>query len=120
MQFIVNNNDKKRFELLEENSVWFIRAVQGHSMATVQTEDLLIKINNPFAYNQVIHGTYRDPLPLIMENGLNKMGRNHIHLAAGLPGNGVISGMRSSCQIVVEVNIAKAMHGRHRIPFHIS
>ena len=94
MQFIVNNNDKKRFELLEENSVWFIRAVQGHSMATVQTEDLLIKITNPFAYNQVIHGTYRDPLPLIMENGLNKMGRNHIHLAVGLPGNGVISGMR--------------------------
>ena len=55
-----------------------------------------------------------------MQNGLNRMGRNHVHLAVGLPGNGVISGMRTSCQIVVEVNITKAMHGSHRIPFHIS
>jgi 2'-phosphotransferase len=89
-------------------------------MTAVQTEELLTRINNPFQYSQVIHGTYRDPLPLIMQNGLNKMGRNHMHLAVGLPGNGVISGMRASCQIVVEINISKAMHGRHKIPFHIS
>ena len=35
VQYIVNNNDKKRFELLEENGVMYIRAVQGHSMAVV-------------------------------------------------------------------------------------
>lgn len=48
------------------------------------------------------------------------MTRNHMHLAIGLPGNGVISGMRASCKIVIEINIAKAMFGPHKMPFHIS
>jgi 2'-phosphotransferase len=49
-----------------------------------------------------------------MKGGLNKMARNHVHLAAGLPGkDGVISGMRSSCQVVIELNMVKAIHGAH-------
>ena len=60
------------------------------------------------------------PLPLIMQSGLNRMGRNHTHLAIGLPGNGVISGMRSSCQVVIDINMTKAMHGPHKMPFWIS
>lgn len=48
------------------------------------------------------------------------MNRNHMHLAIGLPGNGVISGMRTSCEIVIEINMTKAMHGEHKIPFFIS
>lgn len=55
-----------------------------------------------------------------MQTGLNRMTRNHMHLAIGLPGNGVISGMRTSCQIVIEINIVKAMFGPHQMPFHIS
>ena len=97
-----------------------IRATQGHTIKTVKTEELLDRIKNPFEYNQIIHGTYREPLPLIMQTGLNRMARNHMHLAIGLPGNGVISGMRTSCEIVVDINMTKAMHGQHKIPFHIS
>ena len=38
------------------------------------------------------------------------MARNHIHFAPGMPSsNGVISGMRSSCQIVIYVNTILAM-----------
>ena len=55
-----------------------------------------------------------------MQSGLNKMARNHVHMAVGLPGNGVISGMRSSCQIVVEVNMTRAMHSNPPVPFWIS
>lgn len=55
-----------------------------------------------------------------MKGGLNKMARNHVHLAIGLPKDGVISGMRSSCQVVIELNMVKAIHGPHKIPFYIS
>ena len=49
------------------------------------------------------------------------MARNHIHFAIGMPDKkGVISGMRSSCEIVIEINLAKAMYGDHKIPFYIS
>jgi 2'-phosphotransferase len=89
-------------------------------MTVVQDEDLLKPINDPFAFDQVVHGTMLDPMILIMNSGLSKMARNHIHMAIGLPGkNGVISGMRTSCQVVIEVNMVRAMHCSD-IKFHIS
>lgn len=49
------------------------------------------------------------------------MARNHIHMAIGLPKqNGVISGMRSSCEVVIELNMPKAMMGKHKLPFYVS
>jgi len=48
------------------------------------------------------------------------MARNNIHMAIGLPGaDGVISGMRASCNCIIEVNVAKAVIGSE-IPFFIS
>jgi len=67
-----------------------------------------------------VHGTYFEPLLLIKKGGLNKMARNHVHLAVGYPGSGVISGMRGSCQVVIEVNMVKAIYGPHKISFFIS
>ena len=90
-------------------------------MTEVKTEDLLTKISDPFAFAEIVHGTYLEPLPLIMKGGLNRMARNHIHMAIGKPGkNGVISGMRASCEVVIELNMPKAMFGEHKIDFHIS
>lgn len=38
------------------------------------------------------------------------MARNHIHFAIGLPGDKlVISGMRGTCDIYIEVDMEKAM-----------
>jgi len=38
------------------------------------------------------------------------MSRNHVHLAADLPGEGgVISGMRASCELVVYVDVRAAV-----------
>ncbi len=43
-----------------------------------------------------------------------------LDMAIGMPGkNGVISGMRGSCEVVVEINMVKAIKEGH-IPFFIS
>ena len=89
-------------------------------MKSVKTEDLLKKIEDPFKFNEVVHGTYYEVIEPIMKTGLNRMARNHVHMAVGMPGKtGVISGMRSSCQVVVEVNMTQAMFAGN-VPFHIS
>ena len=99
-------------ELTEKEGVMFIRAAQGHTIKNVESEALLTKITNPFKYSEIVHGTYYEVLDLILKGGLNRMARNHVHFAIGYPGSsGLISGMRGSCQIVIELNLTKAMHG---------
>lgn len=40
-----------------------------------------------------LHRTCPDPFPTPENQGLSRMGRNHIHIAQGLAGDTVISGM---------------------------
>lgn len=64
---------------------------------------------NVFQFHEVIHGTYKDVMEPIMKTGLCRMARTNIHMGIGLPGkDGVISGMRFNCEVVVEVNISQA------------
>lgn len=62
---VVENNDKKRFELEQKGHHWFIRATQGHSIKSVNTDELLTKITDPELYPTVVHGTYTKVWPLI-------------------------------------------------------
>ncbi|KAI9597081.1 RNA 2'-phosphotransferase, Tpt1 [Syncephalis fuscata] len=97
---VVVNNSKQRFTLCQEEdaidniAIWWIRANQGHSLATT-----------------IVHGTYYRFWPSIGNSeGLRRMARNHIHLAIGLPGkNDVISGMRTTSQLYIYIDAAKAM-----------
>jgi 2'-phosphotransferase len=58
----------------------------------------------------VVHGTYHRAWQSIKHQGLSRMKRNHIHFAPGLPGqDGVISGMRGSCQVLIYINMKKAL-----------
>ena len=112
-----SSNDKKRFEVKtdpESEEVTlengYIRAAQGHTMDGIEEEKLLSKIEFPYSYPNIIHGTYNKVLDLIQDKGLCKMQRNHIHFAKGYAGDRrVISGMRSDCNVFIEVNIAKAI-----------
>ena len=108
---IVNSNDKQRFSIQNAGEQMLIRANQGHSVATVDQEQLLERINNPSEIPCCIHGTYIDAWEkFIHKDGLNKMQRQHIHCAVGTPEEkGVISGMRSSCELVIYIDVAKAM-----------
>jgi len=111
IQNIVNNNDKQRFKLIEEpagSGKYFIRANQGHSMASVQVE--MQEVKSAEEAPICVHGTYLDAWQFIKTSGLNKMGRQHIHFAIGLPKDDhVISGMRKTCQVLVYVDVAAAL-----------
>lgn len=103
---IVSSNDKQRFALKTENGKLYIKANQGHTMKNVEVELEELKE----APKVVIHGTYSEFLEAIQKEGLCKMSRQHIHMATGLPGkDGVISGMRKTCDIIIYVDCDAAM-----------
>ncbi len=133
VESIVENNNKKRFELVLVEGApegsrnagdYKIRAVQGHSISMVE-DDLLLEeltatnIDELLPQSIVFHGTYRQALPAILKSGLNRMSRNHIHLAIGLPQDGaVISGLRNSAEIAIVIDVKKAQ--RAGVQFLIS
>lgn len=141
VQKIVEGNDKKRFELKEEEDEWWIRAVQGHSLKhVIELEHTQLTLNNLHLLSsasdaddelanaldsklnlegaregkvEVIHGTNPAAWEEILSSGgLKPMTRNHIHLAKGKFGEkGVISGMRKSASRLIYVDIRKAIEG---------
>lgn len=114
IQSVVRDNDKQRFALTMDEKGWWIRANQGHSIGGLSDEALLERI----VFNKdgtpktmiAIHGTYYKAWSAIKQSGgLSKMSRTHVHLAAGLPGDGgTISGMRRSCELVIFVDVRSA------------
>ncbi|KAG0698236.1 KptA family-domain-containing protein [Suillus ampliporus] len=114
LQEIVRQDQKQRFHLLSEprtpdspSDIWWIRANQGHSLKTVTLDMQPIKsaLDVPMA----VHGTTLSAWEFIVTQGLSKMNRNHIHLAQGIPGDNVMSGMRNSSQILIFVDVQKAL-----------
>ncbi len=115
---VVTGNDKQRFKLVlqatPQGDQWEIRANQGHSMkVAVQMAAIISPSDAPI----VVHGTSRSAYIKIKNSGgLKPMGRQHIHFAPGLPGaSGVISGMRCSCDILIYIDLKRAL--ADRIPF---
>ena len=75
IQSIVDDCDKKRFEIDEGNNR--IRATYGHSI-----KDHPIVVSNPEQPPFVLyHGTSRDALDSIMTEGLKPMNRQYVHLS---------------------------------------
>nr|GLL37334.1 tRNA 2'-phosphotransferase 1-like isoform X1 [Ipomoea trifida] len=76
---------------------------------TVATENLL----KPILSAEVpvcVHGTYNKNLELILEQGLKRMKRLHVHFSCGLPTDGeVISGMRRDVNILIFLDVKKAL-----------
>jgi 2'-phosphotransferase len=117
------DNEKKRYSFVTNDdndssdnnikggiyeSVLCIRANQGHSISGINCEELLTLIppDELSKMDSIVHGTRRDAWEKhIQHEGLNKMNRNHIHFASGLPGeDGVISGMRTTSQVYIYIN----------------
>ena len=122
-----------------EPSHYLIRATQGHSIKTIEAESLLQPLtlsddSSAPLPDTVVHGTYHAAWPKILATGgLKCMSRTHVHFATGPPlsvilrdgpdGNvsippksngsagkeGVISGMRSDAQILIYIDLKRAM-----------
>ncbi|KAI3800460.1 hypothetical protein L1987_28551 [Smallanthus sonchifolius] len=108
----VRRDNKQRFGLLEENGELLIRANQGHTVKLVETESLLKPILSAEEFPVCVHGTYKKNLKSILESGLKRMQRLHVHFACGLPTDGeVISGMRRDINILIFLDVRKALQG---------
>ena len=106
---IVAASDKQRFLLTVEEGQTFIRANQGHTLTGLKDDALLTEIHDAADAPVCIHGTYRRCIEPILRDGLSRMARNHIHCAALMPKEGVVSGMRTTCNIAVYIDVRKSM-----------
>ncbi|XP_020250318.1 uncharacterized protein LOC109827712 [Asparagus officinalis] len=107
----VRKDNKQRFSLLEENGELFIRANQGHSITTISSESLLKPILSADEVPVCVHGTYKKNLESILQSGLKRMSRLHVHFSSGSPADGeVISGMFSIIYYHFTVVISFYLH----------
>jgi 2'-phosphotransferase len=116
---IVESDQKNRFNLIQINNDWYIRANQGHTMG-LNPELLLTKVVNHSEIPYCIHGTYKDKLPLIIENGLSKMNRDQIHMTTNRyePSLKHVPCIRHSINTIIQINVELAMN--NGIEFYIS
>jgi putative RNA 2'-phosphotransferase len=94
---VVANNDKKRFAF--DDSGTRIRANQGHSVEV----DLQLEPRDPPAL--LYHGTPERSVGVILENGLLKMERHHVHLSA-TTAEAIKVGQRRGKPVVLQVDAA--------------
>jgi putative RNA 2'-phosphotransferase len=73
LDYVVENNDKKRFAYNEDETK--IRASQGHSISV----ELNLTETEPSEY--LYHGTVGKFMESIQKEGLKKMSRQHVHLS---------------------------------------
>lgn len=131
IQRVVSNCSKQRFYLKQDPSTHktYVRANQGHTLE-VNALDLQ-PITSAAEAPVVVHGTYKKAwdsikhqvvrvcvcvgriVYLAVHQGLSRMKRNHIHFAPDVPGGQeIISGMRHNCQILIFIDMEKALKGK--------
>ena len=86
LRAVVEGNDKRRFSFSEDGSK--IRANQGHSVSV----ELGYSAAEP--PEVLYHGTVEKFLPSIMEEGLRKRERHHVHLSADVETASKVGGRR--------------------------
>lgn len=99
LDFIVENNNKKRFAFSEDGLS--IRASQGHS-----NESIEIAFQPVEPPESLFHGTTVDFVDAIMQDGLKKMNRHHVHLSQSLE-TAVSVGSRHGKVAMLKINSAQ-------------
>ena len=104
LQYIVAHNPKKRFIFNEDQSL--IRANQGHSIDI----DLALEPRQPPTI--LYHGTAQGFLPSILQTGLDKRQRQHVHLSTKYT-TAVEVGKRHGKVVVLEIQAEKMQLAGH-------
>lgn len=76
LDYVVETNNKKRFAFNEDKTL--IRASQGHSIA------IELGLTAQVPPDILFHGTAEKSLASILDTGLEKRGRQHVHLSQDL------------------------------------
>jgi putative RNA 2'-phosphotransferase len=95
LQQVVAANDKQRFSF--DDSGDLIRANQGHSTEV----DLQLPVRTPPA--TLYHGTHFQAVTAILQTGLQKMSRHHVHLTTNMSVAHEVGGRRGK-SIIIAVN----------------
>ncbi len=95
LEEIVATNNKQRFAFNDDHSC--IRANQGHSIEV----DMNFEAKQP--PHVLYHGTVGDALEAIAAGGLQKMGRQHVHLSADITTAEKV-GMRRGKPVILTIN----------------
>lgn len=112
IMYVVDNNEKQRFKIINVDGNYYIRANQGHCEEVgnlLRDEDMMTLIEEPLPI--CIHGTTKKAIKEIKNSGLTSMSRKHIHLASGTD---AISGLRQSSKVIIHINMEKAMNDGKR------
>jgi putative RNA 2'-phosphotransferase len=100
---VVEGNDKQRFAFNEDQSK--IRANQGHSLSV----DLSLEAQQPPEY--LYHGTAIDFLDSILEKGLQKQRRQHVHLSDNAATAKAVGGRHGKPVVLIIAASAMATEG---------
>ncbi len=100
LEEIVKNNNKKRYSFNDDKTK--IRANQGHSISVD------VELKKAVPPDTLFHGTAVGFYDSILQNGLQKQGRNHVHLSIDMQ-TAVAVGKRHGRPVVFRVD-ARAMH----------
>jgi 2'-phosphotransferase len=116
LRTLVATDNKRRYEIEGR----YIRAVQGHSLEHIVSEEVMVRMRSGDALPEhCVHGTYERNRESIRALGLWRR-RNHIHFTTeGTPVHGAaLSGMRRNCDLAVYIDLARAI--ADGIPFYRS
>lgn len=110
----VDQDNKRRMKVRGSGKDTEIRANQGHSgeIKNILNDNLLLrKITDAKELPVCIHGTYYKYLKDILKSGgLSSMKRKHVHFSTQPFGSSkTISGMRSNCQVLIYLDVEKAL-----------
>ncbi len=100
LRYIVDSSDKQRFALSEDGLR--IRANQGHSI------DITLGYDAVVPPDYLYHGTTEEALNNILKDGIQKMGRHHVHLSEDLT-TAIEVGSRRGRSIILKVE-SRMMH----------